>query len=140
MDIRTLDPDLVASPQILPDDMQRIAAEGYRSVISNRPDGEAPDQPATADLRRAAEAAGLQFAHVPVVGGQIGDDDVTAFQQALDDLPKPIFGFCRTGTRTTTLWALAHASDTDADSLISTAKTAGYDLSGLRSRLEGAST
>ena len=59
------------------------------------------------DLRQAAEAAGLAFAHVPVVGGAISDQDVADFREALADLPQPVFGFCRTGTRTTTLWALA---------------------------------
>lgn len=140
MDIRTLDPDLAVSSQIPLDALERIAAEGYRSVIANRPDGESPDQPSAAEVREAAEAAGLAFAHIPVVGGAITDADVTAFRQALDTLPKPIFGFCRTGTRTTTLWALAHAADTDADALISTAKTAGYDLSGLRPYLEATGT
>lgn len=140
MDIRPLDEVLSASPQIAPEDLPAIAAQGFRSVISNRPDGEEPGQPSAEDLRQAAEAAGLAFAHVPVVGGAISDQDVADFRKALADLPKPIFGFCRTGTRTTTLWALAHASDIDAKNLISTAKTAGYDLSGLLPRLEGAST
>jgi len=140
MDIRPLDEALSASPQIAPEDLPAIAAQGFRSVISNRPDGEEPGQPSAEDLRQAAEAAGLAFAHVPVVGGAISDQDVADFREALADLPQPVFGFCRTGTRTTTLWALAHASDTDAKDLISTAKTAGYDLSGLLPRLEGAST
>lgn len=140
MDIRPLDEALSASPQIAPEDLPAIAAQGFRSVISNRPDGEEPGQPSAEDLRQAAEAAGLAFAHVPVVGGAISDQDVADFREALADLPQPVFGFCRTGTRTTTLWALAHASDTDAKNLISTAKTAGYDLSGLLPRLEGAST
>lgn len=140
MDIRPLDPDLTAAPQIAPADLKQIRAEGYRSVISNRPDGETPDQPGADEIRAAAEAAGLRFAHIPVVGGAITDGDVDAFRRALDTLPRPIFGFCRTGTRTTTLWALAHAADTDADDLISTAKAAGYDLSALRPRLEAART
>ena len=140
MDIRPLDEALSASPQIAPEDLPAIAAQGFRSVISNRPDGEEPGQPSAEALRQAAEAAGLAFAHVPVVGGAISDQDVADFREALADLPQPVFGFCRTGTRTTTLWALAHASDTDAKYLISTAKTAGYDLSGLLPRLEGAST
>jgi sulfide:quinone oxidoreductase len=138
MDIRPLDALLAASPQIALDDLPAIADAGYRSVISNRPDGEEPAQPSAANIRAAAEKAGLAFAHVPVVGGQIGDEDVAAFRRALDDLPKPVFGFCRTGTRTTTLWALSHAAEGRTDDLISTAKTAGYDLAGLRPRLEGA--
>jgi uncharacterized protein (TIGR01244 family) len=135
MDIRPLDDALAASPQIDLQDLPAVAAQGFRSVISNRPDGEAPDQPSAAEFRQAAEAVGLAFAHVPVVGGALSDADVAAFRHALDVLPKPIFGFCRTGTRTTTLWALARAAD-EADRLIQCAQAAGYDLSGLRPRLE----
>ena len=113
MDIRPLDEALSASPQIAPEDLPAIAAQGFRSVISNRPDGEEPGQPSAEALRQAAEAAGLAFAHVPVVGGAISDQDVADFREALADLPQPVFGFCRTGTRTTSLWALANA---DAES------------------------
>jgi sulfide:quinone oxidoreductase len=59
--------------------------------------------------------------------------------EALDTLPGPIFGFCRSGTRTAMLWALSRASASDPDTLIAAARDAGYDLSGLRPRLEGAS-
>ena len=113
MDIRPLDEALSASPQIAPEDLPAIAAQGFRSVISNRPDGEEPGQPSAEELRQAAEAAGLAFAHVPVIGGAISDQDVVDFREALADLPQPVFGFCRTGTRTTSLWALANA---DAES------------------------
>ena len=140
MHIRPLDEALSASPQIAPEDLPDIAAQGFRSVISNRPDGEEPGQPSSEDLRQAAEAAGLAFAHVPVVGGAISDQDVADFREALADLPQPVFGFCRTGTRTTTLWALANVASISADDLIARAKSAGYDLGALRPRLEGAAS
>jgi uncharacterized protein (TIGR01244 family) len=136
MDIRPLDDALSASPQIDLQDLPAVAAQGFRSVSSNRPDGAAPAQPSAAELRQAAEAVGLAFAHVPVIGGAISNADVAAFRQTFDALPKPVFGFCRTGTRTTTLWALARAAD-EADRLIQCAQAAGYDLSALRPRLEG---
>jgi sulfide:quinone oxidoreductase len=140
MHIRPLDEALSASPQIAPEDLPDIAAQGFRSVISNRPDGEEPGQPSAEDLRQAAEAAGLAFAHVPVVGGAISDQDVADFREALANLPQPVFGFCRTGTRTTTLWALANVASISADDLIARAKSAGYDLGALRPRLEGAAS
>ena len=140
MHIRPLDDALYASPQIAPEDVPDIAAQGFRSVISNRPDGEEPGQPSSEDLRQAAEAAGLAFAHVPVVGGAISDQDVADFREALANLPQPVFGFCRTGTRTTTLWALANVASISADDLIARAKSAGYDLGALRPRLEGAAS
>jgi uncharacterized protein (TIGR01244 family) len=140
MDIRPLDEALSASPQIALEDLPAIAAQGFRSVISNRPDGEEPGQPSAEDLRQAAEAAGLAFAHVPVVGGAISDQDVADFREALANLPQPVFGFCRTGTRTTTLWALANAGAQTPENLIARAKSAGYDLGALRPRLEGAAS
>ena len=140
MDIRPLDEALSASPQIAPKDLPVIAAQGFRSVISNRPDDEEPGPPSAEDLRQAAEAVGLAFAHVPVVGGAISDQDVADFKKALADLPRPVFGFCRTGTRTTTLWALANAAAETPDHLIERARSAGYDLGALRPRLEGVSS
>lgn len=136
MDIRPLDQTLSTSPQVAVNDLRSLAAQGYRSVISNRPDGETPDQPSAAEIATAAKAAGLEFRHIPVVGGAIGEADIAAFETALAELPGPILGFCRTGTRTTTLWALAHRDDQSADALIETARTAGYDLAALKPRLE----
>lgn len=136
MNSRPLDERLSASPQIAPEDLTEAAAAGFRSVISNRPDGEAPDQPAAAEIKAAAEQAGLAFAHVPVAGGAISDEDIAAFRQALEDLPKPVLGFCRSGARTASLWALAQAGERPADQLIACAREAGYDLNGLHSRLQ----
>ncbi len=136
MDSRPLDDRLSASPQISPDDLTAVADAGFKAVISNRPDDEAPDQPSAAEMRAAAEAAGLAFAHLPVVGGSISEEDVAAFRKTLEDLPKPVLGFCRSGARTTTMWALAQAGERPADDLISCARAAGYDLSGLQPRLQ----
>lgn len=135
MNIRPLDHQLAASPQIAADDLQAVAEAGYRSVISNRPDGEEPGQPTAAEIEIAAEKAGLAFAHLPVVGGEIGDDQIADFRRALAELPQPVLGFCRSGARTTTLWALSHAADRNPDDLISTAQRAGYNLTGLAPRL-----
>lgn len=136
MNIKTLEEGLGVSAQIDPGDVAELAEQGYRSLISNRPDGEEPGQPTTAELAAAASDAGLQFRHIPVTPGQIADADVAQFREALNELPKPVFGFCRTGTRTTTLWALSRCEDCKADDLVETAAQAGYDIAGLRPRLE----
>ena len=136
MDARRLDDTLSTSPQIALEDIPAIAAAGYRAVLSNRPDGESPDQPDAAAVRRAAEAAGLAFAHIPVTAAGVSDEDVTTFRTALTDLPGPVYGFCRSGMRTAMMWALARASDTPVDDVVRTAAAAGYDLAPLRSRLE----
>lgn len=134
---KPLTSDLSVAPQAQPEDMIRIAEAGFRSVMSNRPDGEEPGQPSAARMKAAAQAAGLAFAHAPVRSGAVSDADAQAFRQALDALPKPVFGFCRTGTRTTLLWALSQAGERPADDLIAIAAHAGYDLSALKPRLEG---
>ena len=132
---RQLDEGLSTSPQIATEEVAIVAAAGFRAIISNRPDGEEPGQPTAAEMRAAAEAHGLAFRHIPVTGGGIGPSEIQAMAEALDTLPGPVFGFCRSGTRTAMLWALARAPTSDPDTLIAAARDAGYDLSGLRSRL-----
>lgn len=136
MDIRKIDDGLAASPQIALEDLKAIADLGYRSVISNRPDNEEPGQPSAAQFKAAAEANGLAFRHIPVTGGSMGPEAVTAMRAALSEMPGPVLGFCRSGTRTTCLWGLASAGKRPAGELIETARAAGYDLSPLKPRLE----
>jgi sulfide:quinone oxidoreductase len=138
MQINRLTPDLAVGPQITETDLATIAALGFRSIIGNRPEGEAPDQPPFASLAAAAERQGLRNRHIPVVASQINSQDIERFREALRDLPKPIFAFCRTGTRSTILWALANSETLTADERIRMAAAHGYDIGGLRSSLEAA--
>ena len=138
MQINRLTPDLAVGPQIAEDGVDTIAARGFRSIIGNRPDGEAPDQPAFAALEAAARRHGLETRHIPVVASRIGADDVEQFREALRDLPKPIYAFCRTGTRSTLLWALANPDTLTADERIGTAAAQGYDIAAFRPLLEAA--
>ena len=88
-----------------------IKAAGFKSIICNRPDNEQPGQPSAAEIRRAAEAAGLSFRHVPIISGQPATgDDVAAMAQALDELEGPVFAYCRSGTRSTNLFAAVASS------------------------------
>lgn len=135
MNIRPLEDRLHVSPQIQVEDVPAASAQGYRAIISNRPDAEEPDQPMTEDIRAAAEAAGLPFVHIPIRGGAMTPDDVTRFKAALAELPHPILGYCRSGTRTTYLWALSQAGERPTDEIIALAAQAGYDVSPLAPRL-----
>ncbi len=139
MQIRHLDDQLSVAPQIDPSELGALAAQGFRSVINNRPDGEAPDQPSSAAMEAAAERAGLAYASIPVVSGQLQDDQVQAFAAALAEMPTPVLAFCRTGTRSTMLWALGAARTASPDAVLARASEAGYDLSALRQRLVAAS-
>src|SRR5690606_13982604 len=121
MNIRPLEVRLHVSPQIQPEDVPTAAAQGYRAIISNRPDAEEPGQPMTEDIRAAAEAAGLPFVHIPIRGGAMTPDDVARFKAALADLPQPILRYCRSGTRTTFLCALSQAGERPVEELLALA-------------------
>ncbi len=124
------------APQLDEAEFGTLAALGYKAVINNRPDGESADQPAGAVLEAAARRHGLAYRHVPVISGRLSDDDVAAFAEALSALRGPVLAFCRTGTRSATLWALSEAVRLDADVVLRTTQAAGYDLSAMRPRLE----
>lgn len=126
---------LTVAPQIRPEDLPAIAAAGYRTVINNRPDGESPDQPSAAQMAEKARELGLQYHHQPVVGGAISDQDIDDFARLIDGADKPVFAYCRTGTRCTVLWALSEAGRLAPETLINRAAEAGYDLHGLLPRL-----
>jgi sulfide:quinone oxidoreductase len=90
MKLAKLTPFLSVSPQITEADLGTLAAQGFRAVINNRPDGEAEDQPASVALADAARRVGREYRHVPVVSGKIADDDVVAFTQATEELKGPV--------------------------------------------------
>ena len=107
MDYRPLTPDFAVAGQIAPEQIAEIKAAGYRSVICNRPDNEQPGQPSVDSVRAAAEAAGLAFRHIPGSGGIFTPDAVAATAAALEELEGPIFAYCRSGARSTTLFTMA---------------------------------
>lgn len=133
---RFLDADMATSAQIGPGDLSRIAAAGFATVVCNRPDGEEEGQPAAAALASAARAAGLGFVHIPIAGSTVGPEQIAALRQVLETSSGPVFGFCRSGMRTTVLWALARANAQEPEALVAAAREAGYDLSPLRPRLD----
>ena len=105
---RALDAHMSVSGQLDPEAMAWAAQAGFRSVVNNRPDFEGgPDQPTDAQMRAAAEAAGLQYRFLPVNGGYQSPEEIAAFARLLEELPKPILAFCRSGARSTRLYAAA---------------------------------
>lgn len=136
MDPKKLADDLYVLAQIKPDDLDRLATFGFRSIISNRPDGEAEDQPAFSEISREAHRNGMEVRHIPVTSNKLTDEDISAFRAALCVLPKPILAYCRTGTRSTFLWALSEAPNRSMKELFSRANAAGYDLKNIEARLQ----
>ena len=136
MNVKPLSRDLSVMPQIEAADIVDLAARGFKSIIGNRPESEAPDQPAWSSLVAEAERRGMSARQIPVTPGHIGPDDVKRFAEALRDLPTPIAAFCRTGTRSAMLWALANPEGLSVDERIAVAAAQGYDISTLRERME----
>lgn len=139
MDIKKIAPDLSVSPQVQPQDVGVAASMGFRTIIVNRPDGESDDQPSHEAIEDAARAHGMQVRYIPITPGQITDADVAAFAEAMRDMPAPALAFCRTGTRSATLWALSQAGHLSTDAILQTVAEAGYDLGALRGRIDAAS-
>ena len=135
MNVKPLSRDLSVMPQIEAADIADLAARGFKSIIGNRPENEAPDQPAWSSLVAEAARRGMSARQIPVIPGQIGPDDVKQFAEALRDLPTPIAAFCRTGTRSVMLWALANPDGLNVDERIAAAAAQGYDLAPLRDRM-----
>ena len=135
MEIRTINAAISVSPQVAAEDMRRLADQGFRAVICNRPDGEGADQPNHDEIEAAAKAAGLDFRYLPVVSGKVTDEDAGAFGQAMEELPKPVFAYCRTGTRCATLWSLSEAGQRPVSDILAATKAAGYDMAGVVRRI-----
>jgi len=135
---RQLTDMVFVSPQIAPDDIHAARDLGVVLIVNNRPEGESDDQTAGAEIEAAARAAGLDYVAIPVTHAGFSGPQVTAMRQALDAAKgAPVLAYCRSGTRSTLLWALAEASNgADPDELSATAAAAGYDLSPIRALLE----
>ncbi len=102
--------DLCVAPQLTPEAMAEAARMGFKAVVNNRPDFEhGPDQPTSAQVQAAAEAAGLVYRHLPVAGGYQSPEEIAAFAQLLAELPRPLLCFCRSGARSTKLYLQATA-------------------------------
>lgn len=121
--MQRLEESVAVAGQIRPEE---VAGLGVAMIINNRPDGEEPDQPASAEIEAAARAAGIAYRHIPVAAG-LSTGQVEAMAEALEH--GPALAFCRSGTRSTYLWALARASrGAPAEDLAERAAAAGYDL------------
>ena len=135
MNIRKLTDTLSVDGQIAASDVQALKDAGFRAIICNRPDGEGGDQPTHEEIAQAAAAAGLEFRYIPVTSGKVTDADAAVFGAALAELPGPVFAFCRSGMRSSTLWALSEAGQRPMPEILGAAKAAGYDLNGVARRI-----
>lgn len=136
MDVKRIDDRLSVTEQISPADVAALAAAGFRSIICNRPDGEGADQPSFAAIAAQARASGLQAEYLPVTSGKVTDEEVATFGRLLTALPGPTLAYCRTGTRSATLWSLSQGAEgTPLPEILAAAKAAGYDMNGVARRI-----
>lgn len=134
-DIRKVTDDFSVAPQIGVDDIAAAADQGFALVINNRPDGEAPDQPTSAQMAAAAQAAGVDYVHIPVRGGPTLEQ-VEAVEAAIAEAKGPVLAFCRSGTRSIVTWSLGQARTgaRERGELVRLGEQAGYDLSAVLAR------
>jgi uncharacterized protein (TIGR01244 family) len=123
------------APQLAPEDMAAAAQQGFVRVVCNRPDSEGPGQPSGGAIKAAAQAAGLEFLHIPFAGMPDAATADAVFA-AVSEAPGPVLAYCRSGTRSVTAWALGslRAGDHDREALVALAAGAGYDLSAVLPR------
>ena len=135
MQISKVDGDISVAPQIAVADIPAIAEAGFKTIICNRPDGEGNDQPLFHEIEEAAQAAGLETHYLPVESGKVTDEDALSFGTALEAAPKPVLAYCRSGTRSVTLWSLSRAGKLGLPDILAKAKGAGYDMQGVVRRI-----
>ena len=105
MDLRQLTVEYSVSPQISVDELATLKDLGFKSIVCNRPDNEDPGQPSFAEIAQKAKDLGFETAHIPVVG-QPSPDAIKDMVDALDELPKPILAYCRSGNRSGVIYQM----------------------------------
>jgi len=133
--VRALSKDVFVAGQIGPDQIALLKEQGIATIINNRPDFEAPSQPKSDELKSQIEAAGLNYAFLPMAGGlspELIEQSVSAFKT----LPRPILAFCASGTRSTALWGFAHVKELGVEGVMNAMQAAGYNLEQIRGPLQ----
>ncbi|AUG53146.1 TIGR01244 family sulfur transferase [Thalassospira marina] len=134
--MKRLSDELTVSPQVPLEAIPAIADAGFKTIMCNRPDQEDPGQPSFDEIRAKAEECGLETVFLPVVSGNVQEADADAFGDVLAKATKPVFAYCRTGTRCTILWSLASANSLTTSEIVSAAAKAGYDMAPLVPRID----
>jgi len=136
MNLRHITPDFAVAPQIGPADLADLARLGFTTVICNRPDAEVGAHLQARAMRSAATAAGLAFVDNPVLNGAMTMDMVIGQGAAVAAAPGPVLAYCRSGTRSTIVWALSQAGKLPTDEILTAAARAGYDIGGMRGQID----
>ena len=128
-DFRLLDERFSASPQISEADVAEARSRGFAMIVNNRPEHESDDQTSGAEIEAAARSAGLDYRAIPITHSGFSEAQLDALVEAMETAKGPVLAYCRSGTRSTLLWALAQARQGAAPETIATqARAAGYDV------------
>ncbi|MEM1173895.1 MAG: TIGR01244 family sulfur transferase [Pseudomonadota bacterium] len=136
---RGLNDKVSVAPQISLDAIDGLAAEGFTTLILNRPDFESPDQPSTAEVGERAKRAGLRFVHIPIAGGQFSQDAIDEFRRELGEASGRVLAYCLSGTRSACLWALSEAPRLGTEAVLDATAGAGYNIEPLRPLIDAQS-
>lgn len=136
-DFRQLSDSVWASPQITPADIDKAAEAGVTLIINNRPEDESPDQTPGAVIAAAATNAGMAYVAIPITHAGFSREQVNAMQKALAEADGAVLAYCRSGTRSTLLWALAQAAaGVGPAEIAQAADGAGYDVSPIQALMD----
>lgn len=136
-DFRILSDTMLASPQISPGDLATARNDGVTLIINNRPEGEAQDQTPGPEIEAEARKQGMDYLAIPITHAGFSAVQVEELAKALAGAQGKVLGYCRSGTRSTLLWALARSSmGDDPDQLAEAARSAGYDVSSIHPAME----
>jgi uncharacterized protein (TIGR01244 family) len=134
---RRLSDTMLTSPQITVEDVAAAKAEGVVLIVNNRPEGESPDQTPGSEIEAAARAAAIAYLAIPIGHSGFSEPQVQALARALAEAEGTVLGYCRSGTRSTLLWALARASAGENPAAIAEAAAqAGYDVAPVRPAMD----
>lgn len=134
---RKLTDRIWVAPQIGLEEVAEAAKSGVKLIINNRPEDETPDQTPGPDIEAAARAAGIDYVAIPVTHAGFAEWQVSAMADALEKADGDILAYCRSGTRSTLLWALARASKGEHPAVLSEqAADAGYDLAPITAMMD----
>lgn len=136
-DFRKLSDEFLASPQLEVADVAVASEQGVTLIVNNRPDGEDPTAPQGDEIEAAAKAAGIEYLAIPIGHSGFSLPQIDALVEAIGQTSGKVLGYCRSGTRSTFLWALSRAKLGDApEAIASAAAQGGYDISPIRPTID----
>ncbi|MFT4961091.1 MAG: hypothetical protein ACI92Z_002177 [Paracoccaceae bacterium] len=133
---RQITPRYFVSPQINAEDLAAAAKSGFTTVICNRPNAEVPPSHQSDAIKAAALAAGLEFQVLELTHQTMTAENIARQRDIIAGSAGPVLAYCASGTRCSVIWALGQAETMPVDEILATTSKAGYDLGGLRPRLQ----